>query len=181
MTTRVLLILGLFSGPVFAAATGRVVGPEGSPVSGAEVCVFAEGRPERCVKTDPNGHYRMDDPMRSTLLVRARGFVPKSVDASPQDAPVQLQAAARLLVNVVDAATRVAVPSGRVMIDSPSGRRIGDYVPFNAKGVRISTLDPGDVFVRVEAAGYSPSGPVPVQLVSGVERAVTVALKKIGG
>lgn len=181
MTTRFLLVLGLFSGPVFGAATGRVVGTEGSPVPGAEVCAFTEGQPERCVKTDPNGYYRMDNPTRSTLLVRASGFVPKTIDASPQGGPVQLQTAARLLITVVDAATRVPVATGRVMIDSPSGRRIGDYVPFNKMGVRISSLDPGDVFVRVEAAGYTPSGPIPVQLVSGVERAVAVTLKKIGG
>ena len=53
-----------------------------------------------------------------------------------------------------------------------------DYVPFNKNGVRISTLGPGDVFVRVEATGYAPSGPVPVELVAGVERSVTVPLKK---
>jgi len=91
-----------------------------------------------------------------------------------------LQRAATLLVVVVDADTRLPLPSGRVMIDSPSGKRIGDFVPFNNMGVRISTLDPGAVFVRAEAAGYAPSGPVPVELVSGVERSVNVPMKKTG-
>ena len=112
--------------------------------------------------------------------MRARGFVPKAIDAAPLSVPVHLQRAAGLLVVVVDTDTRLPLASGRVMIDSPSGKRIGDFVPFNKNGVRISTLDPGDVFVRVEAAGYTPSGPVPVELVSGAERSVTVPLKKIG-
>jgi len=181
MRTRFLLVLALLAGPAFGAATGRIVGPDGAPVPGAEVCEFLDGSPARCVTSDSNGVYKMDSPLRATLLVRASGFVPKTIDASPLGEPVRLQAAARLLVTVVDANTRVPVASGRVMIDSPTGKRIGDYVPFNKKGVRISTLDPGDVFVRVEAQGYVPSGPVPVELVSGVERSVTVPLKKAGG
>jgi hypothetical protein len=64
------------------------------------------------------------------------------------------------------------------MLDSPSGRRIGEFVPFNKSGVRISTLEPGDLFVRVEADGYGPSGPIPVVLVAGEERSVKIPLKK---
>ena len=120
----------------------------------------------------------MDSPLRAKLLIRARGFIPKMVDAAPLGAPVRLERAASLLVTVVDADTNLAVPSGRVMLDSPSGKRIGDFVPFNKQGVRISTLEPGDVFVRVDAEGYAPSGPVPVSLRAGVERSVTVPLKK---
>jgi hypothetical protein len=130
------------------------------------------------VTADAQGVYRMDAPTRARLLVRARGFIPKMVDAAPIGAPVQLERAASLLVVVLDAVTKNPVASGRVMIDSPSGKRIGDFVPFNKLGVRISTLEPGDVFVRVDAAGYTPSGPVPVSLVSGVESSVTVPLKK---
>jgi len=180
MKTWLLLLLTLSACPAFAAATGRIVGPDGAPVSGAEVCEFLEGAPEHCVTSDSRGAYRMESPLRTRLLVRASGFVPKTIDASPLGAPVQLKRAASLLVTVVDADTRVPVSGGRVMIDSPSGKRIGDYVPFNKMGVRISTLGPGDVFVRVEAEGYAPSGPVPVELVSGVERSVTVPLKKKG-
>ena len=181
MRTRLLLVFTLLAGPALGAATGRIVGPDGAPVSGAEVCEFVEGVPERCVTADSKGVYRMENPLRARLLVRASGFVPQAIEASPFGAPVQMQRAASLLVRVVDADTRDPVSQGRVMIDSPSGKRIGDYVPFNRMGVRISTLGPGDVFVRVEANGYAPSGPVPVELVSGVERAVTVPLKKTGG
>jgi hypothetical protein len=175
-----LLVLTLLAAPAFAAATGRIVAPDGAPIAGAQVCQFLDGAPDRCVSADANGVYRMDDPLRTTLLARASGYLPKTIDASPLSAPVQLERAARLLVTVVDAVSRAPVASGRVMIDSPSGQRIGDYVPFNKKGVRISTLAPGDVFVRVEATGYAPSGPVPVKLVSDVEASLTVPLKKTG-
>jgi hypothetical protein len=178
MRTAVLVVFAALTGPAFAAATGRVVGPEGAPVPGAKVCESLAGSPERCVTADSQGVYRMDNPSRASLLVRAKGFVAKEVDAAPLSAPVTLQRAAALLVIVVDAGTGLPLPSGRVMIDSPSGRRIGDFVPFSKAGVRISTLDPGDVFVRAEADGYDPSGPVPVALVSGAEQSLKVSLKK---
>lgn len=181
MRTSALLVFTLSAAPAFGAATGRIVGPDGAPVSGAEVCESLEGAPEHCVTADSGGVYRMENPRRSTLLVRASGFVPKAIEASPLGTPVRMQRAASLLVTVIDADTRIPLSSGRVMIDSPSGKRIGNYVPFNKMGVRISTLDPGDVFVRVEAEGYRPSGPVPVKLASGLERSVTVPLKKLGG
>ena len=173
-------VLALLAGSAFAAASGRIVGPDGAPVAGAQVCESLIGSPEHCVTASSDGVYRMDSPLRSTLIVRASGFVAKVIDAAPLSAPVALQRAATLLVTVVDAGTGLPVSSGRVRIDSPSGRRIGDFVPFNKSGVRISTLDPGDVFVRAEADGYDPSGPVPVALVSGAERSVKVSLKKAG-
>ena len=166
------------AGPAFAAATGRVVGPDGAPVSGAQVCEFVEGAEENCVTVDSGGLYRMENPARPTLFVRASGFIAKTVDAAPLSAPVELLRAAVLLVTVVDAVSGKPLASGRVMIDSPSGRRIGDFVPFNRLGVRISTLDPGVVFVRAEADGYQPGGPVPVDLVGGAERSVKVGMTK---
>jgi len=167
--------------PAFGAATGQVVGPGGAPVAGAQVCEFVEGSPVRCVSCDAQGVYRIEDPKRPTLLVRAQGFVPTMVDAAPLPAPVTLRAAAILKVTVVDAKSGTALPSGRVRIDSPSGQRIGDFVPFNSAGVRISTLTPGPVFVRAEAEGYEPSGPIPVELVGGSERTVRVSMTKSGG
>jgi hypothetical protein len=175
-----ILICAMLAGPAWAAATGRVVGPNGAPIAGADVCEFLVGSPEHCVTTDAYGVYRMDDPLRATLLVRAVGFVSKTIDAAPLNAPVELQPAGTLLVLVVDAKTGLPLSEGRVMLDSPSGRRIGDFVPFNKAGVRISTLDPGTVFVRVEADGFDPSGPTPVDLVSGAERTVTIRMTKTG-
>jgi hypothetical protein len=175
------LIVAVLAGPAFAAATGRIVGPDGRPVPGAKVCEALVGSPENCVPVGPDGVYRVEGALRATLIVRAVGFVPKAIDAAPLTAPVKLERAAGLLVRVIDASTKVPIPSGKVMIDSPSGRRIGDFVPFNKSGVRISTLDPGDVFVRAEADGYVSSGPIPVTLVSGEERSLEVSMKKKHG
>jgi len=174
----VVIAFAMLVGPVFASATGRIQGSDGTPIAGAEVCEQLPGSPEHCVTTDANGVYRMDSPLRPSLFVRASGFVATRIDAVPLDAPVRLQRAATLKVTVVDADKGSPLASGRVMIDSPSGRRIGDFVPFNKSGVRISTLAPGDVFVRAEADGYHPGGPIPVTLEPGVERSVTVPMKK---
>jgi len=178
MKTAAWVVVALLTGPAFAAATGRIVGPDGAPVAGAEVCEFIQGSPDHCVKVDAHGDYRMEHPKRPWLLVRASGFVGMLVDPVPLDAPLTLVRAASLLVTVVDAGTGQPIPSGKAMIDAPSGRRIGDFVPFNKLGVRISTLDPGVVFVRTEADGYKPAGPVPVTLVSGKEGTVKVAMTK---
>ncbi len=178
MRTAAWVVVAMLTGPAFAAATGRVVGPDGAPVEGAEVCEFVTGQPDHCVKVNAQGDYRMEHPKRTWLLVRASGFVGMLVDPVPLDAPLKLARAASLLVTVVDAVTGQPIPSGRAMLDSPSGRRIGDSVPFNKLGVRISTLDPGVLFVRTEAEGYKPAGPVPVTLVSGVEGSVKVPMTK---
>lgn len=177
MRTALWAVLFLLSGPAWAEATGRIVGPDGAAIKGAEVCEFVEGSPERCVTADAAGIYRIAKPTPATLLVRASGYVSKTIDAAPLTVPVELQRAAILEVTVIDAATKKPVPTGRLMLDSPSGRRIGTFVPFNARGVRISTLEPGDLFVRVEAEGFDPSGPVPVTLLSGSKKNLTVSLK----
>jgi hypothetical protein len=178
MRTVALLVSAVLAGSAFAAATGRIVGPDGAPVAGAQVCETFEGSAERCVTADSQGVYRLESPLRASLLVRARGFLAKTIDAAPLSAPVELQRSATLLVLAVDADTGLPLSSGRVMIDSPSGRRLGDFVPFNESGVRISTLPPGAVFVRAAADGYQPGGPVSVDLVSGVERSLKVPMKK---
>jgi len=174
------MVLFWLAAPAFGAATGQVVGPGGAPVAGAEVCEFVEKSPVHCVTTDAQGVYRMDSPKRHSLVVRAKGFVPTTIDASPLPAPVVLRAAATLKVTVIDAKSGTAIRSGHVRIDAPSGQRIGDSVPFNSAGVRISTLTPGTVFVRAEAEGYEPGGPVAVELVGGSERAVAVPMTKSG-
>jgi hypothetical protein len=181
MKVSALAVAFLLAGPGFAAAEGRVVAPDGTPISGAYVCETVEGSGERCVPTDAGGVYRMDKTHRAALLVRARGYVPTTVDAAPLATPVVLQRAATLRVSVVDAQSGKPLASGKVMIDAPSGQRIGDFVPFNAAGVRISTLTPGPVFVRVTSPGYQPGGPLPVDLVGGSERSLTVPMTKSSG
>src|SRR5262245_61670932 len=161
MKLALCVLTTLMATPALAGATGRVVGPDGAAITGAEVCETADDGAETCVAVDAAGVFRIQKPARPRLLVRAPGYVATMIDAAPLTAPVQLQKAAVLEVTIVDAATRKPVPSGKVILNSPSGKRIGSFVPFNKQGVRISTLEPGDLFVRVEADGYEPSGPVP--------------------
>jgi len=168
----------VLAGPVFGAASGRIVAPDGAPVAGAQVCELLLNSPEHCVSADIAGLYKMKAPQRPTLLVRARGFIPMTVDASPLSDPVVLQRAALLLVSVVDGKTGAPLPAGKVMLNAPSGQRIGNYVPFNQSGVRITTLSPGTVFVRAAADGYEPGGPIPVDLVSAKESTVKIVMTK---
>jgi hypothetical protein len=178
MKTFALVLAFWLSFPAFAGASGRVIRESGAPVIGADVCEMADQNPEVCVRTDENGAYRIDSTTKPKLFIRARGFVSTTVDAAPLTEPVKLQAAATILVTVVDAKTGAPLPKGSVMIDIPSGYRVGTEAPFNKAGVRISTLAPGLVFVRANAPGYAPGGPLPVELVAGSEKAVTVKMTK---
>jgi hypothetical protein len=166
------------AGPAATSASGRVVSEDGAAVKGAEVCAVAPQKLEDCVKTDDQGGYTIPATMRPKLIVRASGFVSMVVDAAPLNEPVKLKRAAALRVTIVDAADGKPVAKGRVMLDAPSGKRIGDYVPFNQAGVRISTVEPGIVFVRADAEGYEPGGPVPIELTGGAESSVTVTMTK---
>jgi hypothetical protein len=180
MTTLFLAATMVLAARASAAATGRVVDIAGAPIDHAEVCEFVQDSPGRCVKVDAAGEYRLENPVRPSLVVRARGYVATTVDAAPLAAPVALRRAATLRVYVFDKATGEPLSSGRVMIHSPSGRRIGDFVPFNRAGVRISTLEPGEVLVRAEASGYDPGGPLPVELFGGEERSLRIPMLKAG-
>lgn len=180
MTTLFLAATMLLAAPASGPATGHVVDITGAPIANAEVCEFVEGKPDRCVKVDAAGTYRLDNPVRPSLVVRARGFVATTVDAAPLGAPVALRRAATLRVYVVDQATGQPLSSGRVTIHSPAGRRIGDFVPFNRAGVRISTLEPGEFLVRAESPGYEPGGPLPVELFGGQEQSLKIPMLKVG-
>lgn len=172
-------LVALLPWVVDAAATGRVLDPDGHPIVGAEACTFnSEGVQTACVKVDAAGYYRMQEPTRRTVLVRASGFVPVEAEAIEQPAPITLARAATLLVKVVDAATGKPVPSGKVILNYSSGQRVGSTVPFNKNGVRITTLLPGEILARAEAAGYEPGGPEPVKAEGGVEKTVTIGMRR---
>ncbi|HZN54221.1 MAG TPA: carboxypeptidase-like regulatory domain-containing protein [Candidatus Polarisedimenticolaceae bacterium] len=161
-------------------ASGRVTDPDGSPIAGAQVCVVSDGTSRDCVRTAADGGYRIDVPRGLKVFVRASGFVGSEVEAGPRATPLALKRAAALLVRVVDAQTREPLSSGKVLIYAPSGRRFGEAVPFNRAGVRVSTLEPGQVLVRAEASGFDPGGPFPVDLVGGREESLTIPMKKSG-
>ena len=166
------------AGHAKTTATGRVVDPEGHPIAGAQVCNVRDGKVQDCVQAGVDGGYRIETPKGQRVFVRASGFVGAEAEAGPRSTPLVLGRAATLVVHVVDAATSQPLASGKVLIYTPSGRTFGDPVPFNRAGLRVSTLEPGDVLVRAEAAGFDPGGPLPISLVAGKEQTLTIPMRK---
>ena len=162
---------------LMATATGRVVDPEGKPIPGAEACC-GEKLTMECVTTDAEGFYRIEKPSRRSVFIRAKGFVGVEAEAAEHVAPIALERAATLTVRVIDASGGAPVRSGRLLLNYTSGKNIGSSAPFNQSGVRITTLVPGEVLVRTEADGYEPGGPEVVRLEGGVEKRVTIAMRR---
>ena len=163
-----------------STATGRVVDPDGKPIAGAQVCNVRDGKVKECVQAGVDGSFRIETPKGQRVFVRASGFVGAETEAAPRATPLVLARAAVLVVRVVDAVTNEPLSSGKVLIYTPSGRTFGEPVPFNRAGLRVSTLEPGDVLVRAEADGFSPGGPLPVTLVGGKEQTLTIPMRKAG-
>ena len=170
----------LLSLPAMAEATGKVVGADGAPVVGADVCIYRNGQKLDCVTTDGFGKYRMENPLLPNLLIQAKGFTTKMVTAEPQKEPIVLIRTATLLVKVVDAATREPIAKGSVSISLPSGKKVGSPVPFNRAGVRLSTLAAGEAMVRTESDGYEPGGPLVVDLLAGEEQTLVIPMTRSG-
>ena len=164
-----------------AAASGRVVDLDGKPVTIAEVCNVTEGFSTDCVPVNAEGYYHLASPSGHSVFVRATGYRPQRVAAVEQSAPIVLHKAAILLVKVVDAASHTPIAKGTVTLNYASGLRIGSAVPFNPAGVRIASLEPGDVLARSEAEGYEPGGPLPVTLREGVLSTITLEMRKKKG
>ena len=164
--------------PLLAAASGRVSDPAGHPIKDAEVCAIVKGVSRNCRPVDPLGLYHISEPGSAKLFVRASGFQPLTVEAVEQSAPVVLQPAAVLRVKIVDAVTGSPIPKGKVILNYTTGQQIGASAPFNAGGVRFTTLGPGDVLIRAEAEGYDAGGPEVVTAIAGKESAVAISMKK---
>jgi len=162
---------------LLAAAAGQVVDPEGKPIQGAEAC-SGEKLTLECVKTDAHGFYRIEKPSRPKVFIRASGFIPAQADAVEDATPVRLARAATLTVRVVDSVTGQPVASGRILLNYTSGQGIGTAAPFNKNGVRITTLVPGEVLARAESEGYDPGGPEAVHLEGGVEKKLTIGMRR---
>ncbi len=179
---RLIVVLGVTLGAsaAFGAASGRVVGADGKPIATAEVCNVVEGVSKGCVPVNGEGYYHLDAPEGHSVFVRATGYRPLRVAAVEQSAPVVLHRAATLLLKIVDAASHKPIAKGMVTLNYSSGMRVGSAVPFNAAGVRIGSLEPGDVLARAEADGYEPGGPLPVTLHEGIEATVTLEMRKRG-
>jgi len=106
-----LVVLSLFSLPVFAAITGTVINPDGQPVAGAKVSAFAlesldarrarlasaetARKPLATTTTDSKGNFSIDAPKSSVVDLRfdAAGFGPLVERAAADDdaGVIQLQ------------------------------------------------------------------------------------------
>jgi hypothetical protein len=170
----------LLASAAMAQATGQVVGTDGQPIPGVDVCAYKNGARADCVATDEKGFYRMEHPVAPNLFVQAKGYATTTVSAAPQNEPVVINRVAALFVRVVDAASGEPITKGTVTVNLPSGRKIGSPVPFNRSGVRMSTLPPGATLVRAEAEGYDAAGPIVVDLVGGQEKELKIPLKRSG-
>lgn len=160
-------------------AVGHVKGIGGKPLAGASVCASPEGKEPRCVTTDEAGYFRMEDPGHPYLLVSAKGYKSQMILAAPQDTAIVLLQSAGLMVKVVDETTGEPVPKGTIALNLPSGLKVGNEVPFNKGGVKMSNLAPGDIMVRAQADHYAPSGPIPTTLVGGEQKELVVRIKKL--
>jgi len=172
-------VLLLATTTLFAAASGRVVDPFGKPITAAEVCTITKVVTGDCRKVNELGYYHVDNPPSLSLFVRASGYQPQKIAAVAQSAPVVLEQAATLRVEVLDAASRQPVAKGTVILNYASGQQIGTSVPFNSKGVRITTLAPGEVLIRAEAPGYEGGGPEAVTAIAGKETGIAISMKKL--
>jgi hypothetical protein len=173
--------VALGASAALAAASGRVTDVDGKPIRTAEVCNVVEGVTTTCLPVNGEGYYHLDAPEGKSVFIRATGYRPLRIAAVEQSAPIVLHRAAVLLVKIVDAATKKPVAKGTVTLNYASGMRIGSAVPFNSAGVRVASLEPGDVLARSEADGYEPGGPVPVTLREGVEASLTLEMRKKRG
>lgn len=175
------LLCGLLPASAWAAATGRVVDPDGKPIAGIEVCNILHEVAIDCIKTDAQGYYRIAKPSGVDVFIRGSGYVPRRAAAVESSTPIVLKRAASLLIHVVDADTGQPVPSGKVILNYTSGLQIGKEAPFNRAGVQISSLRPGAILARCEAPGYAPAGPDTVILGEGEQKAITLAMKRRTG
>lgn len=160
------------------AASGVVLDPEGRPIPGARACILVGGEAEGlCVETDEHGLYRLMPTRLPTVRISAPGFLPVKVAAVDQAAPIVLRRAASLWVKLRDAETGEPIPKGEVYVTYSTGARRGP-VPANAAGVRLHTLEPGEVVVTAKAEGYREGRTGPARLEGGRETELVVPLER---
>ncbi len=159
-----------------AAASGRVVDPEGAPLAGARACILVGGDQDGvCVETNEAGSYQLMPTRLPSVRISAKGFLSVKVAAVDQAAPIVLRRAASLRVRLLDAATGAPIPKGEVFITYSTGARRGP-LPSNAAGVRVHTLEPGQVVVTARAEGHREGKAAPIVLTGGHEAEVVVKL-----
>ena len=170
-------VLGCAAGSGTSAATGHVVDPEGNPIEDARACfVLKKDDMTMCARTDERGYYELPPSHAMKIEILARGFLPVTIAAVDQDAPVPLHRAAKLRVTVVDARTGDPIDASEVALFYPTGAGKGP-VPVGASGAILGTLPPGEVIVVARAIGYLEGRNAGIKLEGGVERETVLKLE----
>jgi hypothetical protein len=159
------------------AASGRVVDKAGKPVVDARACIMVAGAEGLCVQTDESGYFSLPNIRATDMRIVAAGFLPRTVAAVDQEAPIALDPAASLRARVLDAATGRPILKAEVRIAYASGVQKGPF-PTNAAGVRVNALPPGEVVPSAKAAGYRDKSGTVVPLVAGKETVVELRLDR---
>jgi len=175
LITLFLFLAGLVTGPAWATS-GTVVDDSGRPIAGASACLIEDGSPLLCVDTDANGYYKLPEVRVNAVRIRKSGYIPATIGAVTQEAPIVLARAASLRARVVDGATGRPVGGGRIVVSYPAGRVLDDF-PFTKGGTHVATIDPGAVKVRADLPGYR-SEVVDVVLEAGREASITLTVRK---
>ena len=161
-----------------AAITGKVVDPDGKPIAGANACLIVDGALGLCVETNAEGMFDLVDSDVPRLRVSAAGFLSRYLPAVTHEEPIELTLGATLRVKLIDASTGEPLEEGTVVLDFPSGRRLGPY-PVNRAGFVIRPVRPEEVMVTAQADGYRPAAGRNVRLTGGEESAVTIELEPV--
>jgi hypothetical protein len=149
---------------------------EGVPVPAARVCYVQGDREQSCGFGGLDGRYTAEKGGLDTIRIMADGFLPATLSIVAQQGPVVLQRAPTLWVRLIDDTTEQAIAEGQVFVAYPNGRRKGPF-PSNRAGVRIRrVLEPGEVLVVAEVAGYRQEGQAKVELVGGVETRLDIRM-----
>jgi hypothetical protein len=112
------------------------------------------------------------------VRITAPGFLPKQVSAVVQEAPVPLDRAATLLVRLLDRATGVAI-QGKVFVIDSTGRTRGP-LPANLAGVRLSSLEPGEIVLQATSPGHADARSETIRLQGGDDREIVLKLEASG-
>lgn len=158
-----------------AAITGTVVDGGKDPIVGAHVCYMTGGVELLCLQTDSKGFYDLPTSEQDRIRIRKKGFLPKTLAAVDHEQPIVLDPAATLLVVLEDAETGERIPEGEIVVVESSGRKRGPF-PSRTAGVRVNSLQPGEISLVSMAKGYDDKVSRLIVLKAGEETSVTVEL-----
>lgn len=156
------------------ALTGTVEDLTAKAIEGARACYLLGGTESLCVLTDKRGFFELPTSNIDRVQISADGFIPRTVAAIQQSAPIALTRSGALWLRLVDP-TGDPIAEGEIYLVLPNGARKGPF-PVNANGVRIRTLPVESYRVVVRAPGYSQTKSISTLVEAGKEIKLDVPL-----